>query len=53
MQKYFQSGDFENLWIKAQELNKDELVKFLIEYYNPRLDNFTEVKWNIDDYNLI
>jgi len=43
----------ENIWVKAEELTKNELVNFLIDYYNPRLDNFTEVKWNIDDYNLI
>ena len=43
----------ENLWIKATELKKDELVKFLYDYYNPRLDNFTEIKSNIEDYNLI
>jgi len=43
----------ENLWIKATELEKDELVKFLIDYYNPRLDNFTEMKKNVDSYDLI
>jgi len=43
----------ENIWVKATELSKDELVKFLIDYYNPRLDNFTEIKSEIDSYNLI
>ena len=43
----------ENLWVKAEELTKSELVEFLIDYYNPRLDNFVEVKENIENYNLI
>lgn len=42
----------ENLWIKATELDKEELIKFLIDYYNPRLDNFTEIKNNISDFNV-
>ena len=43
----------ENIWVKAEALTKNELVTFLIDYYNPRLDNFTEIKDNIDNYNLI
>lgn len=43
----------ENLWVKAVELEKWELVDFLIDYYNPRLDNFTEVKKDIWEYNLV
>ncbi len=43
----------ENIWVKAEELTKSELVNFLIDYYNPRLDNFTEIKDNIENYNLI
>jgi hypothetical protein len=42
----------ENLWIRATELDKEELIKFLIDYYNPRLDNFTEIKNNISDFNI-
>jgi len=42
----------ENLWIKATELDKEELIKLLIDYYNPRLDNFTEIKNNISDFNI-
>ena len=42
----------ENLWIKATDLDKSDLVNFLIDYYNPRLDNFIEVKKNLDNYNL-
>lgn len=43
----------ENIWIKANELTKNELVKFLIDYYNPRLENFTEIKSDIKEYNLV
>ncbi len=43
----------ENMWVKAEELSKSELVSFLIDYYNPRLDNFTEMKTWIDNYDLI
>jgi len=42
----------ENIWIKATELDKEELIKFLIDYYNPRLDNFNEIKANISDFNI-
>jgi hypothetical protein len=42
----------ENIWIKATELTKNELVNFLIDYYNPRLENFTEIKSDLSDYNL-
>jgi hypothetical protein len=42
----------ENLGIKATELDKEELIKLLIDYYNPRLDNFTEIKSNISDFNI-
>ncbi len=42
----------ENIWVKATELEKNELIDFLIDYYNPRLDNFTEVKQDINEYDL-
>lgn len=42
----------ENLWVRAIELEKNELVNFLIDYYNPRLDNFTEIKNDLSNYNL-
>ncbi len=29
----------ENIWIKAEALNKQELVTYLTDYYNPRLDS--------------
>ena len=43
----------ESIWIKAQELDKNELVKFLTDYYNPTLDSFNSIKTNVDNYNLI
>lgn len=43
----------ESIWIRATELDKTDLVKFLSEYYNPTLDSFTNLKTDIENYNLI
>ncbi len=43
----------ENIWIRATELDKSELVKFLSEYYNPSLNNYTPLKTDAESYNLI
>lgn len=43
----------ENIWVRATDIEKDELINFLIDYYNPRLDNFTEIKNSISNYNVI
>lgn len=43
----------ESIWIKAQELDKNELVKFLSDYYNPTLESFDNIKINIENYDLI
>lgn len=42
----------ENIWIKANALKKNELVTFLTDYYNPNLENFSSLKWDIDKYDL-
>jgi len=42
----------ENMWIKWTTLNKQELIKYLMEYHNPSLENTINFK-NIDNYNLI
>jgi len=42
----------ENIWIKSEMLEKHELVTFLTDYYNPRLDSLSNV-WNkLENYNL-
>lgn len=41
----------ENIWIKATDLDKKELVSFLTDYYNPRLDSLVSM-WDIDNYNI-
>lgn len=41
----------ENIWIKAEPISKQELVVFLADYYNPRLDSLNTIS-NIDNYNL-
>lgn len=43
----------ESIGIRATELDKNELVKFLTDYYNPSLDNYVAVKSDVDSYNLI
>lgn len=43
----------ENIGIRATELDKSEVVKFLTDYYNPSLDNYVAVKSDISEYNLI
>jgi len=43
----------ESIGIKAQELDKSELIKFLSDYYNPTLESFNNIKTNVDNYNLI
>lgn len=43
----------ESIGIKAQELDKTELTKFLTDYYNPTLDSYNSVKSDVTNYNLI
>jgi hypothetical protein len=43
----------ESIWIKAQELNKEELVNLAMDYYNPSFDNIGKIKTALDSHNLI
>ena len=43
----------ENIWIRAEALNKSELIKFLTDYYNPSLNNLVTVKDLTENYNVI
>jgi hypothetical protein len=43
----------ENIWIRAEELNKQELVAFLTDYYNPRLDSLINVSSPVESYNVV
>lgn len=43
----------ENVWLKAEELNKQELVKFLTEYYNPSIDSLIKMWKDSAEYNII
>ena len=43
----------ENVWLKAETLNKQELIKFLTEYYNPNLDSLVTMTQDPSDYNLM
>ena len=42
----------ENIWIRSEIMEKQELVNFLTDYYNPRLDSLTTIWSNIENYNL-
>lgn len=43
----------ESIWIRARELEKWELVKFLTDYYNPNLESHTSLKDDVEKYNVI
>jgi len=43
----------EAIGIQVTDLSKSEVVKFLTDYYNPNLSNYTAIKDDIDNYNLI
>ncbi len=45
-------SSLESIWIRAEELEKHDLVKFLADYYNPTMENFVSVKADIENYNL-
>lgn len=42
----------ENIGLKAEEVKKDELIKLLYNYYNPRVGAENLMRGNVDDYNL-
>jgi len=43
----------ENMWIKANDLDKKELVKFLTDYYNPSMSGESLMKSDVSDYNVL
>ncbi len=43
----------QNVWLHAEVLNKQELVAFLTEYYNPSLDSLVKMWKDSSEYNLI
>ncbi|MCD5385121.1 hypothetical protein LRZ95_00450 [Candidatus Gracilibacteria bacterium] len=43
----------ENIGLRAEILDKQELVSFLTEYYNPSLDSLVKMNNNPSEYNLI
>ena len=43
----------ESIGIKATELDKSELVKFMGEYYNPTLSDLRPMKSEVSDYNVV
>lgn len=45
-------SSLESIGMQATELGKDELVKLLIDYYNPKLNGETKLRGSVDSYNL-
>lgn len=43
----------ESIWIKTQELSKEELVNLTMDYYNPSFDNIGKLRSSLDSYDLI
>lgn len=43
----------ENIWIKAKALDKKELIKYITDYYNPNMEDFSQIKQDSKDFNLI
>lgn len=39
-------ASLENIWLKAEILKKDELVKLQINYHNPQVNYSNKVKWD-------
>lgn len=46
-------SSLESIGIRASELDKNELVKLMSEYYNPTLWNLRSMKSDVSEYNLL
>ena len=46
------STSLENIWIKATILKKNELIKYLTDYYNPNMEDSSSAKWDLEQINL-
>jgi len=47
------STSLENMWIKAKALDKKELIKYITDYYNPNMEDFSQLKQDSKDFNLV
>ena len=43
----------ENIWIKAEAINKNDLIKFLTDYYNPSLNDIVQINTDSSNYNIL
>lgn len=43
----------ENIWIRSDVIEKNELIAFLTDYYNPSLNNFTPFKQWVDSMDFV
>ncbi len=42
----------EGIGLKAEEVKKDELIRLVHNYYNPRIQNEHEFKSNVEELNF-
>ncbi len=42
----------EQIWIKSEEVQKDELIKLIMNYYNPKVNTDTRFKEDINKMNI-
>lgn len=43
----------ENMWIRWEVLEKNELVKYLTEYYNPKINDYVTIKDSTESLDLL
>ncbi len=44
--------NLESIWLKANEVKKDDLIKLLINYYNPKINTELKLKSDIEKINF-
>jgi hypothetical protein len=42
----------ENIWIKATALEKWDLIKYITDYYNPNMEDSSQIKQDSGEFNL-
>lgn len=45
-------SSLEQIWIKSEEVGKDDLIKLMINYYNPRVNSDTKIRDEVANINI-
>lgn len=45
-------SNLESIWLKAEEVKKDDLIKLMINYYNPKINSEIKTKDEITNLNM-